>query len=383
VSLEEATGLTRAFREAPKASLARQAARRITMSLSPNDRLQHSLHPWSSYVIVPLFALANAGLDLRGGLLGEAFGTPLVISIVIALVVGKSVGISVGAWLATRPWLGGAPLSVGWPSLIAASSVAGIGFTMSLLIAELSYSEPVLDHAKLGILSASVVAAGIGTVLFRALSAIPADWLRRSEAAVAPPVPDLTVSVDALRDHVRGAVRAPITVVEYGDFECPWCKRAAPHIRSILEELDGRVRFVFRHLPLTDVHPNAALAAEAAEAAGAQGAFWEMHDLLFEHQDALSLPDLVRYAGELGLDVTRFEADLRSGRFAARVTWDVNSAEESGVAGTPTYFINDVRYRGSLDPAAVSAVLSGAARAPSMRPAAAAAAGAGPPTGDT
>jgi Na+/H+ antiporter NhaA len=373
-SLEAATGLARAFREGPTTSLARQAARRITMSMSPNDRLQHSLHPWTSYVIVPLFALANAGLDLRGGLLGEAIGTPLVIGIVLGLVIGKSAGISVGAWLATRPSLGGAPLSVGWPSLVAASSVAGIGFTMSLLIAELSYPQPTLDHAKLGILSASLVAATIGTILFHALAAVPAEWLRRSEASVAPPVPDLTVPVDPSRDHVRGALTAPITVVEYGDFECPWCRRAAPHIRAILGELDGRVRFVFRHLPLTDVHPNAALAAEAAEAAGAQGAFWPMHDLLFERQDALGLSDLVRYAGELGLDEARFEADLRSGRFAPRVTWDVNSAEESGVAGTPTYFINDVRYRGSLDPAAVSATLTGVAGArsrPVLAPAAA------------
>jgi Na+/H+ antiporter NhaA len=371
-SLEAATGLARAFREAPTATLARQAARRISMSLSPNDRLQHSLHPWTSYVIVPVFALANAGLDLRSGLLGEALGTPLVLGIVVGLVAGKAFGISIGAWLATRPWLGGAPLAVGWPSLVSASTVAGIGFTMSLLIAELSYGGSTLDHAKLGILSASLVAATVGTALFRLLAASPAEWVRRSEAAVAPPVPDLTATVDPERDHVRGAIDAPVTLVEYGDFECPWCRRAAPHIRAILQQHDGRIRLVFRHLPLTDVHPNAALAAEAAEAAGAQGAFWPMHDLLFERQDALQLSDLVTYAGELGLDQARFEADLRSGRFSSRVSRDVNSAAESGVAGTPTYFINDVRYRGALDPAVVSAALDGAARGSPVRPAEAA-----------
>lgn len=112
------------------------------MSLSPNERLQHGLHPWTSFVIVPLFALANAGLVLSGDLLGRALTSPLVLGIILGLVVGKTLGIPAGAWLATRPWLGGQPLSVGWPSLIAASSVAGIGFTMSLLIAELSYAGP-------------------------------------------------------------------------------------------------------------------------------------------------------------------------------------------------------------------------------------------------
>jgi protein-disulfide isomerase len=361
-SLEAATGLTRAFRERPTANLARQAARRITMSLSPNDRLQHALHPWSSFVVVPLFALANAGLHLGEGLV-EALATPLVIGIVLGLVLGKSLGITLGAWLATRPSLGGAPLSVAWPSLIATSSVGGIGFTMSLLIAELAYSGSTLDHAKLGIFAASLVAAAVAAGLFRLMTAIPAEWRRRSESAVAPPVPDLTIGVDPARDHVRGAIGAPITLVEYGDFECPWCRRAAPHIRDILQQFDGQVRFVFRNLPLTDVHPNAALAAVAAEAAGAQGAFWEMHDLLFEHQDALQPADLIAYADQLGLDHARFEADLRSDRLAAKVTQDVNTAEESGVAGTPTYFINDVRYRGALDPAVIAAELAGIARA--------------------
>jgi Na+/H+ antiporter NhaA len=372
-SLEAATGLTRAFRERPTAALARRAARRITMSLSPNDQLQHALHPWTSFVVVPLFALANAGLDLRGGLLEEALRTPLVPGIVLGLVAGKSIGIMAGSWLATRPSLGGPPLSVTWPSLIAASSVGGIGFTMSLLIAELSYAGPLLDHAKVGIFAASLAAATLGLGLFRVLAAVPAEWIRRSEARVAPPVPDLRVPVDPARDHVRGPLDAPVTLVEYGDFECPWCRRAAPHIRAILEQHEGRIRFVFRHLPLTDVHANAALAAEAAEAAGAQEAFWEMHDLLFERQEALGLPDLVRYAGELGLDQSRFEADLRSGRFSGRVSRDVNSAAESGVAGTPTYFIDDVRYHGSLDPAVIAAELASAAhRRPVRAPAPAA-----------
>jgi Na+/H+ antiporter NhaA len=356
-SLEEATGVTRAFRQRPTPDLAREAARRITMSLSPNDRLQHALHPWSSFVVVPLFALANAGLDLSGDLVGHAISSRLVLAIVLGLVVGKAIGIPIGAWLATRPWLGGARLSVGWPSLIAASSVAGIGFTMSLLIAELSYSGEILDEAKLGILTASVVAAVLSYGLFHVVALLPSDWLGRAEARTAPPLVDLTDPVDPARDHVRGPLDAPLTLLEYGDYECPHCGRAAPVVRALLAEYGPRLRFVFRHLPLPDVHPNAALAAQAAEAAGAQGKYWEMHDLLFENQERLGPMHLVRHARDLGLDAARFEADLRDGRFAARVGQDVNSAEEDGVAGTPTFFINEVRYRGAYDAASLGAFL--------------------------
>jgi Na+/H+ antiporter NhaA len=356
--LEEASGVVRDFRQRPSPELARVAAQRITMSLSPNERLQHALHPWTSFVIVPLFALANAGLVLSGDLLGRAFTSPLVIGIVLGLVVGKTLGIPAGAWLGTRPWLGGQPLSVGWPSLIAASSVAGIGFTMSLLIAELSYVGSLLDEAKLGIFAASLLAAGLSIAMFYGLSLLPREWLGRSEAKVAPPVIDLADAVDPVRDHVQGPQDAPVTLVEYGDYECPYCGRAAPVIRELLERFDGRLRFVFRHLPLSDVHPNAALAAQAAEAAGAQGRFWEMHHLIFDRQDALQLADLVRYATELGLDAGTFEEELRSGKHAARVGQDVNSAGEAGVAGTPSFFINEVRYRGAYDLESLAEALS-------------------------
>jgi Na+/H+ antiporter NhaA len=352
-SLEVATGTARAFRQRPTPDLARRATRSITMTLSPNERVQHALHPWTSFVVIPLFALANAGLDLSPELLGSAFESPLVLGIIGGLVVGKAVGIPVGAWLASRPWLGGAPLSVGWPSLIAASAVAGIGFTMSLLIAELSYMGPLLEQAKLGILAASTVAALVSIALFYGVSMLPSAWLSRAEARTSLPLPDLTEPVDPVRDHVRGAADAPVTLVEYGDYECPHCGRAAPGVKELLRTFDGQMRFVFRHLPLPDVHPNAALAAEAAEAAGAQGAYWPMHDRLLAEQDALQLADLVRYAAELGLDTARFERDLASARYAPRVAQDVNSAEEAGVAGTPTFFIDEVLHRGGYDRASL------------------------------
>ncbi|HEX6139359.1 MAG TPA: Na+/H+ antiporter NhaA [Candidatus Limnocylindria bacterium] len=370
--LQEATGMTRAFRQQPSPALARAAAARITLSLSPNDRLQHGLHPWTSYLVVPIFALANGGVDLSGNLFDRVLGSPLVIGIVLGLVLGKTLGITGGAWLATRSWLGGLSLSVGWPSLVAASSVAGIGFTVSLLIADLSYAGDLLEDAKLGILTASLAAGVLSIVLFHAVSLLPRDLLRRAEGRAARPLADLVEAVDPTEDHVRGTADASITLVEYGDYECPHCGRAAPIIIELLRRHAGDLRFVFRHLPLTDVHPNAALAAEAAEAAAAQGRFWEMHDALFARQDALQLPDLVDRARDLGLDVPAFERGLRSGRFAADVARDVSSAEASGVVGTPTFFINEVRYRGSYDLDSLDGAVVRAATAASNRALAAA-----------
>lgn len=361
--LQRASGMARRFRQQPSAALANAATRRISLALSPNERLQHLLHPWSSFVVVPLFALANAGIDLSPGTVGRALTSPLTIGVVLALVIGKPLGISSFAWLATRSRLGGLPMSVGWPSLIAASFVAGIGFTMSLLISDLSYTGRLLNDAKLGILGASVAAALLSVLFFRALGRLPREWLRRAERRAAPPMSDLAAAVDPAREHVRGPADAPVTLLEYGDYECPYCRRAAPVINELLSRSNGQLRFVMRHLPLTDVHPYAALAAEAAEAAGTQGKFWEMHDRLFAGEPALNTNDLPRHAEALGLDVKRFGKDLRSGRFASRVARDVASAEAAGVAGTPTFFINNRRHRGAYDLDSLEAALRAAQRA--------------------
>jgi protein-disulfide isomerase len=160
---------------------------------------------------------------------------------------------------------------------------------------------------------------------------------------------DLGEPVDPERDHIRGPNDAPVTVLEYGDFQCPYCGRAEPAIRELLADFGDDVRYVWRHLPLADVHPRAQFAAEAAEAAAEQGAFWELHDVLLDHQDALLLPDLLRYAEELGLDVDRFEKDLRTHAGAGRIAEDVDSADLSGVSGTPSFFINGRRHHGAYD----------------------------------
>jgi protein-disulfide isomerase len=175
----------------------------------------------------------------------------------------------------------------------------------------------------------------------------------RALLGTATAIVDLAAPVDPRRDHIRGPKTARVTVVEYGDFECPYCGRAEPAIRQLLADF-GDVRYVWRHLPLTDVHPHAQLAAEAAEAAAAQGAFWEMHDTLLRHQDALRPADLVRYAAQLGLNSERFARDLRLHAFASRVAEDVDTADLGTVSGTPTFFINGQRHHGAYDLAALS-----------------------------
>ncbi len=160
--------------------------------------------------------------------------------------------------------------------------------------------------------------------------------------------PHLSVPVGE-RDHVQGPADAPVTLVEYGDYECPYTGRAYPIVKEVQRTLGDQLRFVFRNFPLTEIHPHAELAAEAAEAAGAQGKFWEMHDLLFEHQRALDASHLPGYGSQLGLDLARFERDLAGHAYAPRVREDLVSGARSGVEGTPTFYINGRRHDGGHD----------------------------------
>ena len=196
-------------------------------------------------------------------------------------------------------------------------------------------------------------------MIFKVTGMLPKRLRLRALLGGSEAIVDLAAPVDPERDHIRGADDAPVTVVEYGDFECPYCGRAEPVVRELLAG-SGDVRYVWRHLPLHDVHPAAQLAAEAAEAAAGQGMFWEMHDLLFEHQDELRPRDLVRHAETLGLDVGRFRADLRRHTGAARVAEDLDSADLSGVTGTPTFFINGRRHHGAYDVETLSAAVRAA-----------------------
>jgi Na+/H+ antiporter NhaA len=347
--LEQATALTRSFREQPTPELARSAQQSLLSAVSPNDRMQYDLHPWTSYVIVPLFALANAGIHLTGTLLDHAISSPITLGILIGYVVGKPIGIFIGSWLASRPALRGPRSPVSGPVLAAGGACAGIGFTVSLLISSLAFSGERLNEARLGALGSVILAPAVAWAVTRGIRLLPSTLRARQIGGTAEDILDLVEEVDPERDHIRGPDDAPVTLVEYGDFECTYCGQAEQAIRELLASVGSDVSYVWRHLPLNDVHPSAQLASEAAEAAAAQGKFWEMYDTLLRHQDELGPRDLRRYAEELGLDVDRFSDELRRREYAPRVSEDVASADESGVSGTPTFFINGRRHYGVYD----------------------------------
>jgi Na+/H+ antiporter NhaA len=347
-ALERATERFREFREQPTAGLAQTAAAELRAATPPNERLQQLYHPWTSYVVVPLFALANAGIVVDGDLLRRAISSPITLGILFGYLLGKPVGIAGGAWLACRASRGRLRPPVGWAAVLGSGTIAGIGFTVSLLIATIAFHGAALDEAKAGVLASGVVAAAITWTLFRMTSRLPVPMRVRALFGSAETTSDLYLDVDPERDHLRGPTNAPVTLVEYGDFECPYCGRAESAVRELLREF-GDVGYVWRNLPLTDVHPHAQLAAEAAEAAAAQGRFWEMHDLLLTHQDALEPDDLVGYARQIGLDLEQFEEDVRTHAGAVRIADDVDSADLSGVSGTPTFFVNGRRHYGAYD----------------------------------
>jgi Na+/H+ antiporter NhaA len=347
--LDRAVAVTRSFREQPTPELARSAQQTVQSALSANERLQYELHPWTSYVIVPVFALANAGIHLTGKLVSDAATSPITLGILIGYVVGKPIGVTAGAWISTRPALHGPRSPISGPVLVAAGACAGVGFTVSLLVSSLAFSGERLNEARLGTLATVVVAPALARLITMVLLRLPETVRARQIGRTAEDIIDLAYEVDPERDHVRGPDDAPVTLLEYGDFECPYCGQAESVIRELLASHGDDVRYAWRHLPLNDVHPQAQLAAEASEAAAAQGKFWEMYDTLLTHQDDLLPRDLARYAGDLGLDVERFRDELRGRQYASRISEDVSSADESGVSGTPTFFINGRRHYGVYD----------------------------------
>jgi len=355
-AVEGAAQRFRAFRQSPDVQVGRSARLGLMQAVSVNERLQATLHPWASYVIVPVFALANAGVDLRNGLLAEAMTSAVTWAVVVALVVGKLLGIGLSAVAGVRAGLGKLPAGVGFGHVFGGAALSGIGFTVSLLIASLAFDDAALrDQATVGVLIAAVVATAVGWAVFHA-----AAVLRGETDADLPRFLDRPV--DKRADHIRGPADAPLTLVEYGDFECPFCARATGVTHDLRERFGNELRYVFRHLPLVDVHPHAELAARAAIAAHAQGRFWELHDLLFAHQDQLEFEDIVGYAADLGLDVETFLRDLESDATASRVRADVASAEASGARGTPTFFIGNARHAGPHDTETLARALEGSRR---------------------
>jgi Na+/H+ antiporter NhaA len=336
--VERAGSLARAFRQAPEPGLARQAKLSVERAVSPNERIGAVLVPWSSYLVVPVFALANAGVRIDGTLLERALTSPVTLGVFLGLVVGKLLGVGLASTLAVRLRIGTLPPGVSLASVWSGAALTGLGFTVSLFVTDLAFDDAELrEEATVGILAAALVSAGIGALFFRLLG----------RGGGPPPRPtELEPPIDPEVDHIRGPADAPLSLVEYGDVECPFCGRATGVVAELRARFGDELRYVFRHLPLPEVHPNAQLAAEATEAAGAQGAFWPMHDRLFAHQDQLEGADLLSHAAALGLDLERFARELGSGTHGQRVRDDVAGAEASGVRGTPTFFVNGVRHEG-------------------------------------
>ncbi|GGF92964.1 Na(+)/H(+) antiporter NhaA 2 [Rhodococcoides trifolii] len=330
--VERASDLARAFRQSPSPEYARAARLGMEQAVSVNERLMRLYQPYTAFIIVPIFALANAGVVLSSDTLRAAATSPITWGIVLGLVGGKFIGITGATVAFARARRGSLTPGLTIPQVAGGAALSGVGFTISLFIVDLALPNQALaDEARVGVLLASVLAVVLGAIVFRVGN-------RFSPPPAEPPT-TLLRRVDPKRDHIRGRVDAPLTIVEYGDFECPFCSKATGSTREVQAHFGGEVRYVFRHFPLDDYHPHARHAAQASEAAAAQGKFWEMHDTLFLHSDALEPDDIDGYAAELGLDLERFEEDIRTGDFATRVLDDDLDALTSELPGTPTFYL--------------------------------------------
>jgi Na+/H+ antiporter NhaA len=345
--VEETVAVIRAFRQSPNSQYARAATRGLRESISINERLQTDVGPYVSFLVLPLFALANAGVRLDADSVTAALRSTLTWGIVTGLVIGKFIGITGATWFMQRTGLGLLAPGLTLRRVAGGAALSGIGFTISLFIVDIAIAEPTRqDQARVGVLMASVIAFLAGWAIFRIT-----DF-------VSPPEPvglKLIRPVDPDRDHMRGNPDASLTLVEYGDYECPFCSRATGSIDEVRAHFGEDLRYVWRHLPLERVHPRAFDAARAAEAAGLQGKYFEMGTQLFEHQDDLEWSDIYRYAVAIGCDIERFDHDVRvdPSKVLHRVQDDAQDAELMDLNSTPTFFVNGKRHKGPWDSASL------------------------------
>jgi Na+/H+ antiporter NhaA len=345
--VEQAVEVIRAFRQSPNSQYARAATRRLRQSISINERMQTDVGPYVSFVVLPLFALVNAGVRLDAASLSAAVRSPLTWGIIAGLVLGKSVGITGATWFMNRTGLGQLAPGLRLRRVAGGAALSGIGFTISLFIVDIAISDPARqDQARIGVLAASVVAFIAGWAIFRITDII------------SPPEPiglKLIRPVDPKRDHIRGNPDAQLTLVEYGDFECPFCSRATGAIDEVRDHFGDELRYVWRHLPLEREHPRAFDAARASEAAALQDKFWEMAHELFAHQDDLEWSDIYRYAVASGCDIERFDQDVRvhPSKVLHRVQDDAQDAAVMDLNSTPTFFVNGKRHKGPWDSASL------------------------------
>lgn len=354
--VEHALELARTFRQSPSTEYARAAANSLRESISINERLQTAYAPYVAYVILPLFALANAGVSLSPDILAAAVTSPLTWGVVVGLVAGKLVGIWGSTAVLKVLKIGDFGPGLSLDRIGGGAALAGIGFTISLFIIDLAIEDPdAQNQARVGVLAASVIALALGTVLFRIADA------RSPEEEVGQ---TLVRPVDPRRDHIFGSADAPYEIVEYGDFQCGFCLKASGSIQEVMDELGPNLRYVWRHAPLTVQHPNALAGAEASEAAAKQGKFFEFERGLFADQDNQLPSDIVRLAARLGLDVPRFERDLTAPDVASRVRDDMFDAEAMNIHSVPTFFVNGRRHTGPYDAQSLIRALQSESDAP-------------------
>lgn len=339
--VEHALDLARTFRQSPNTEYARAAANSLRESISINERLQSAYAPYVAYVILPLFALANAGVELTPEILAGAMTSALTWGIVIGLVAGKFLGVFGSSAMLRLLKIGDFGPGLTLDRIAGGAALCGIGFTISLFIVDLAIDDEVAQNeARVGVLAASVLAFVVATIVFRVSDALHPD-VQTGETLVRP--------VDPRRDHIFGSMQAPYEIVEYGDFQCPFCLKASGSIEEVRRELGDQLRYVWRHAPLTTQHPNALAGAEASEAAALQGRFFEFERGLFSDQEHQLPSDIVRLAASLGLDVERFERDLTAPEVTARVRDDMLDAEAMNISSVPTFFLNGRRHHGPYD----------------------------------
>ena len=345
--VEEAVEVIRAFRQSPNSKYARAATRRLRQSISINERLQTDVGPYVSFLVLPLFALVNAGVQLDAEGVRAALGSALTWGIVAGLVAGKFVGITGATWFMRNTGLGQLAPGLRLRRVAGGAALSGIGFTISLFIVDIAIDDPARqDEARIGVLVASVVAFVAGWAIFRVT-----DW-------ISPPEPiglKLIRPIDPQRDHIKGNPNAPLTLVEYGDFECPFCSRTTGAIDEVRAHFGDDLLYVWRHFPLERAHPRAFDAARASEAAALQDKFWEMANELFAHQDDLEWSDMYRYAVTVGCDIEQFDQDVRvhASKVLHRVQDDAQDADVMDLNSTPTFFVNGKRHRGPWDAASL------------------------------
>ncbi|MDQ7991250.1 MAG: Na+/H+ antiporter NhaA [Propionicimonas sp.] len=331
----------RAFQMTPSAEHARTAEESLARAVSINERAHRALAPYVAWLILPVFALANAGVPVTPQSLADAFGSPLTWGIIAGLVVGKAVAISLSAWAATRLRLGALAPGLRLSHVVGVSLLSGMGFTISLFVADLAFDDPVdVGRAQLGVLAASTLAAVLGAVAFAVLN--------RRERRLAPDPGRLVRPLDPERDHVLGDPSlAVVGVVAYGDFATPFAPRADEMRQEMRRRFGSRVAFTLRHHAAGQ--PFGRAAALATEAAARQGLFWEMHDALVGEAPIEAETQLRRAAARAGLNLRRFERDLASSAGATRVDEDFADAAAMQLRQAPTYFIDGRRYDGPID----------------------------------